>query len=105
MLPAIGYDVASLGLSVGGDTLIGCIPQSLGLCGGGSAILKTADSTITALSVIHTADMIAQGKGGPVDAAVVGVTARFSTRPVVGQFFGVAQLLYDFFVDPLTPGW
>ena len=102
---ALGLDSASLLLSIGGDALIGCVVESLGLCGAGAIAAKTADTTVTYAAVAHTVDMVAQGKAGPVDAAMVGLSTRYSTRPGLGEIFGVAQLLYDFIVDPLTPGW
>jgi hypothetical protein len=96
---ALGYDAASLGLSFSGDVAIAGAVESAGLTGIGTYASKTADASVSFASMVHTLDLVQQGKANAWDVRVQGVTTGMSTVPGLGEVAGIVQLIWDL-ADP-----
>ena len=99
---AMGYDLASLGLSVAGDALIACRPASGGLCAVPAGAVKNADAVLTLESLRYATAQHALGNASDLDLAVSYATNGVSIYPGVGVVAPLVSLGWNL-VDPLVP--
>ena len=98
----LGYDLGSLGLSIVGDSLIACTPVSGGLCGAGAALVKGADTSLTAAGALHAIQQYRTGNSSDLELSIALAAASMSLYPGTVEGATIVSLIWGL-ADPIVP--